>query len=85
MKIQLPSVHLNGSSIDDLIAGYDKAAETLHDFMEAFGEIEFNARDYYVEGPHAWEQALDARHKINSKIREVSEYIQAHREHLHHP
>jgi hypothetical protein len=79
----LPTIHLNGTSRADLQSGWDNAAEKLHDFMEAFGSIEFNARDYYVQGPSAWTEASDARYDINRKIREIRDYIDAHRAHLH--
>jgi hypothetical protein len=54
-NITLPLIHLNGTSRNNLIDGYDKAAYALSDFENAFDAIEFNARDYYPKGPDAFE------------------------------
>lgn len=79
----LPLVHLNGTRKKTLLDGYDQAADKLHDFIEAWGGIEFNARDYYPNGPEAWTAARDARDEMNRHIRAVREYLDAHREHLY--
>ena len=81
--LQLPLVHLNGTSVSDLREGYDNAAELLRDFLDAYGRIEFNARDYYPHGPDAYTKARDQRDAINLKLREVREYLDAHREYLY--
>lgn len=81
--LQLPMVHMNGTGIKDLRGGYDEAAGALSDFIDAYGRIEFNARDYYPMGPDAWGKAADARSAINLKLREIREYLDAHREHLY--
>ena len=82
-EIQLPLVHMNGTGIKTLTEDYDAADDKLHDFMETWGKMEFNARDYYPHGPEAWTKALEARQEINAKIREIKNYINAHREHLY--
>lgn len=78
----LPTVHLNGTSRADLFAGWNAAGEALEDFISAYEQIEFNARDYYVQGPEAWPAALDLRSEMNLKIRELKQYINDHRSHL---
>jgi hypothetical protein len=82
-KIQLPLVHMNGTGIKTLTEDYDNAGDALHTFIDAWERMEFNARDYYPHGPEAWTQARDARDAINAKIREIEQYIDAHREHLY--
>lgn len=82
-QIQLPTIHLNGTSQKMLFTGYDRAASLLHNFTEAWSEIEFNARDYYVDGPQAWGKAMDCRQEISRRIQEVKDYLNAHREHLY--
>ena len=82
-EIQLPLVHMNGTGIKTLTEDYDAAGEKLRDFIDTWGEMEFNARDYYPHGPEAWTKARDARDAINAKIREIKQYIDAHREHLY--
>ena len=45
-------------------------------------EIEFNARDYCVEGPESWGAACDARVVINQKIKDIEDYITTHMMHI---
>jgi hypothetical protein len=71
----LPTIHSNGTSHKDLTEGYDKAASALYGFIDAWGEIDLNARDYYVQGPDAYQQARDERMGINQKIREIKSYL----------
>jgi len=78
----MPTVHLNGTSHKMLSRGYDDAHYALKTFAKAFGFVEFNARDYYVQGPEAWPAAVDARMEINQKIKEISQYLEAHMDHL---
>ena len=65
------------------MAGYDAAYDALHAFQNVMGEIEFNARDYYVNGPESWEAARDARVAINQKIKDIETYITTHLMHIH--
>jgi hypothetical protein len=55
---------------------------SLKTFTKAFGHIEFNSRDYYVQGPEAWTEAADARMEINLKIRDIVKYVEDHLESL---
>jgi hypothetical protein len=54
-----PTVHLNGTSADDLIAGYRYAMEAVDAAIDAVKATGPNGRDYYVQGPAALEQAQD--------------------------
>ncbi len=83
MSACLPSIHLNGSGRATLQSGYDLAAEKLRDFVEAWQAIEFNARDYYVQGADAWTAARDERAAMSKRIGEVSAYLDSIREHLY--
>jgi hypothetical protein len=78
----MPTVHLNGTSHKMLASGYDDAHYALKTFVKAFSHTEFNARDYYVQGPEAWPAAVDARIEINQKIKEISQYLEEHMGHL---
>jgi len=81
-NITLPTIHSNGTSRKSLQEDYDAAATTLEDFIDRWGYVEFNARDYYVvEG--AWSKALEERETMNRKIRDIRVYLQTIREHLH--
>jgi hypothetical protein len=78
----LPTVHLNGTSHKMLTQGYEDAYYALKTFTKAFGFVEFNSRDYYVQGPEAWTEAADARMEINLKIRDILKYVEDHLESL---
>ena len=80
----LPTVHLGGTSLKMLTQGYEEAYLALQTFTKAFGYVEFNARDYYVQGPDAWMAAVDARMEINLKIQHIVKYVEKHMEHLEH-
>jgi len=80
--IPMPTVHLNGTVHKMLKQGYEEAHYTLGLFAKSFGSIEFNARDYYVQGPEAWPAAVDARIEMNEKIRDLVKYIEDHLESL---
>jgi hypothetical protein len=78
----LPTVHMNGTGFKDLWQGYETADDKLHELTKSFGNIEFNARDYYVQGPDAYTKARDERDAICQKIRDIKNYIDTHRIHL---
>ena len=79
----LPTIHLNGTGANTLMADYETARNALMDFREKFGAIEFNSRDYYVDGPESWEEATDARIEINEMIRDINRYLERHLIHIH--
>jgi hypothetical protein len=78
----LPTIHLNGTSREMLLEGYDAAYRKLLKFRRAFREIEFNARDYYVAEPDAWSEACQEREEMQNKINCVIDYLEAHLVHL---
>lgn len=80
--MQLPIVHLNGTSHRELTEGYEAAYLAAKDAMSALERIEFNARDYYPAGPDAWVKAREERVEIAQKLRDVKEYLAAHLNHL---
>ena len=77
MTHETPMVHLNGTGFKDLWNGYEKADDALFGMIESFGQIEFNARDYYVKGPESWGKARDERCAINLKLKEIQCYLNA--------
>ena len=78
----MPTVHLNGNSHKMLTHGYEEAYFALKTFAKAFGFVEFNARDYYVQGLEGWPAAVDARIEMNEKIRDLVKYVEDHLESL---
>lgn len=81
--LTLPTVHMNGTGHKTLAKDYENADDALRNFTDTFGRIEFNARDYYPQGPEAWGKARDERCAINLKLREIKTYIDTHRLHIH--
>lgn len=78
----LPTVHLNGTPRSVLVNGYSNAIEKLREAENAFHNIEFNPRDYYVQGPNAWNNAADEHiTHLNNIIRAI-DYLENHLNHL---
>jgi len=79
--MRVPTVHLNGTGKDRLIEGYLNAHTSLRDAQKALEEIEFNPRDYYVQGPEAWEEAkreMNIRFEIIAKVQnEIDQILEA--------
>jgi len=71
-----PTIHSNGTSHKDLTEGYERVEYALFALTEAFTSIEFNARDYYVQGPDAYTQARDQQREIFLKICDIQQYLQ---------
>lgn len=80
MEITPPVIHLNGTNGEDLMREYDAAAETLRDFIDAWGAITCNGRDYYPKGSEYMDAALKHRAEMAQKIRDLQQYIDSHRE-----
>ena len=78
----LPTVHFNGTSRQMLSDGYFAAHQRLCEAIAAFQSIEFNARDYYVQGPDAWSAACTDRGRAGNSLHEALMYLEAHLVHL---
>jgi hypothetical protein len=74
-----PTVHLNGTGFLNLWTDYENLDDKFHAFTDAWGNMEFNARDYYVQGPDAYTKAREERYAIAQKIKDIKAYIDAHR------
>lgn len=79
----LPTIHSNGTSVQTLIDGYDAIDEALYRLTLKWGEVEFNARDYYTQGPDAWGDALKERQKHAANLKALQDYLNAIRNHLY--
>ncbi len=66
-----PTIHLNGSSAEQLRAGYMAAIEAMHDAIEALAETAPNARDYYPQGDSAHTEARQEHEARMSKLMSV--------------
>ena len=79
----LPTIHSNGTDINTLIDGYDRIDEALYRLSMAWGEVEFNARDYYPQGPDAYTKARQERLEQAAKLNEFRAYLDGIRQHLY--
>jgi hypothetical protein len=50
----IPTVHLNGTSKDELLRQLFDAGSAVQAAMKALGEAAPNGRDYYPQGPSAF-------------------------------
>jgi len=79
----LPTIHSGGTLRAALIRDYDAAARAFKDFVDAWQAIDFNGRDYYRQGPGAWDTAVDERYKHTQALDELCDYLTEIRTHLH--
>ncbi len=67
-----PTVHLNGTSRDELVEALAMAIHSIHESGRALARTCPNGRDYYVQGPSAIGRALDQHEARMGKLREVA-------------
>lgn len=72
----IPTIHLNGTSGDDLQREYHEAYKTINLAIQALGDATLNGRDYYPQGDHAYRQARDERDEAFTKLKEVQSYVE---------
>lgn len=71
-----PTIHLNGTSKDHLLEAWEKAHAALTEAIKAMAEASPNARDYYPQGPGAFQQAIEQHMTHSTKLREAQKYLQ---------
>lgn len=79
--MRLPTIHMNGTSRDQLIEGYIDAITAIEYAIDAVKYAAPNGRDYYPQGPDAMAQAgdehllrLKALDKIAAELRALAEH-----------
>lgn len=78
----LPTIHLNGSSPDELLRQNIEARKALRRAIEAFEQATPNARDYYPQSDNAHRQAVREHLSRVQRLRDVMEEVSAIIEHL---
>jgi hypothetical protein len=71
MQMILPTIHLNGTSRESLLEGYQEAIDALVEAGRKVAAAGPNGRDYYVQGNKAFPQAMDEHEARLTKIRKV--------------
>jgi hypothetical protein len=87
MSITTPTIHMNGSDAATLLEEYVTADAAAYQLLCALSGIDFNARDYYPQGPAAFEAArteMRARYlavqNIRTELHQVMDSILKQRE-----
>jgi len=77
-----PTIHTNGSGKNALEHDYRNALAKLNDAIRSFESIEFNARDYYPQGPYAFTIARNERTHFFGQLVAVRTYLEGNVEHI---
>jgi hypothetical protein len=79
--VRVPTVHINGTSGDDLVAQVRGAGEALWSALAAMQEASPNGRDYYPQGDGALTEAgaeyADRVNRVYSVWQEYQEILEA--------
>jgi len=67
-----PTLHLNGTSYDELYEQADKACNALYEAVMALREAAPNARDYYVQNSTAF---TTAQQEHSDRLNRVSQAL----------
>jgi hypothetical protein len=71
-----PTVHLNGTSRESLRRDFEAAQRALMEALTALAAMSPNARDYYPQGPGAFDRADDEHQSRMDRVRRVLEEVQ---------
>lgn len=69
--MQLPTIHINGTSTETLIEGYEVAGQAIQRAIECLQDAAPNARDYYPAGDEAYALAIREHAARVEKLRAV--------------
>ena len=69
--MRFPTVHLNGTAGDELLAQLEKAKRAVWTARCALADAHPNARDYYPQGNDAYLEVADEHSKRTEKLSEV--------------
>lgn len=75
--MKLPSIHPNGTSPELLFETYKAAHVAVENAISAVQEVEFHSRDYYPQGPEAFEEAREMMRNQLRDLYRVSEELAA--------
>lgn len=67
----LPTIHLNGTDAKSLADEYHAVYQAIDRACEALAAATCNARDFYPQGPGAYQQARRERDDAFLKLKEV--------------
>jgi hypothetical protein len=84
-RFKVPTIHLNGTSKEELLDQVVAAVRGCRKAMEAIRTAWPNGRDYYIQGPDAFGQAVEEWksrvERIDSVMKELTEIGRAIADH----
>ena len=73
----LPTIHLNGTGAADLEAQYRAVRLAISEATRLLGHAACNDRDFYPQGPGAYEKAVKERGQAFEHLSAAAEYVEA--------
>lgn len=73
----LPTIHLNGTGGSTLLKEYTEAWQALRAARDVLLSATCNARDFYPQGDHAYQDARFERSEAIAKLDDVIEYVES--------
>lgn len=70
-----PSIHMNGTSRDELVQQVCSAAEAVQNAMDALSKACPNGRDYYPQGDRAIGKALSEHRDRMARLKSVHDEL----------
>jgi hypothetical protein len=80
--MQLPHIHLNGTSAQSLLDQYVAAGQAVHNAVTALSAVDVNGRDYYPISSQATSIAVSEHRERLDKLRSVHSDLQRIAEHI---
>jgi hypothetical protein len=81
--MMVPTIHLNGTSRQELLDGYVVTLRAVCDAIDALSKAHPNGRDYYVQGPDATHKAKDEHRSRVHRLASVRDELAAIAEAIH--
>ena len=81
-ELVFPTIHLNGTSREELERQCENAGQALRDALTALIQMAPNQRDYYTQGMEAWKAAVlrsvarrDCVERVLNEVQRIHEAI----------
>ncbi len=74
--VTVPTIHLNGTSREAILDGIAATIRAIDRALDLLCQSAPNARDYYPQGPGAFEQAHREHAKRAERLRSVRDELQ---------
>lgn len=75
-KLLKPSIHVNGTSVTELMSAYEKAGDALQEAIRCLQDCAPNGRDYYPQGAGALLPAINQHQARVSRLHSVLEELE---------